>query len=59
MEGFRDEYIPVDGYDWLPENMEETLKKEIVINDPYSKLIFKERFVEYGIKFEKRCNESH
>lgn len=37
--------VPVDGYDWVPEDMEEKMRKEIVITDFWSKLIFKERFV--------------
>lgn len=46
MQGFRDDHVPVDGYDWVSEDMEETLREEIVISDPWSKLVFKERFVE-------------
>ena len=37
---------PVKGYDWAPEDLEEQLRSEIVLNDPWSKLIFQERFVE-------------
>lgn len=36
----------VDGYDWVSEEMEEELKKEIVVEDSWSTLVFKERFVE-------------
>ena len=45
LQGFRDEYIPVDGYDWVPEDMEEQLREQITVDDPWSKLIFKERYV--------------
>lgn len=45
-QGFRDVILPVKGYDWVPEDMEEELRKNIVISDPWGKLIFKTRFVE-------------
>lgn len=37
---------PVEGYDWVSEDLEDKLKDEIIITDSWSKLIFKERFVE-------------
>ena len=37
---------PVEGYNWVSEDMEEELRKEIIVSDSWSKLIFKERFVE-------------
>lgn len=41
-----DELIAVDEYDWVHEDLEEDLRKNIIIpKDWYSKLIFKERFV--------------
>lgn len=45
-QGFRDVILPVKGYDWVPEDMEEELRKNIVISDPWGKLIFETRFVE-------------
>lgn len=37
--------IAVDGYDWVSEDLEEHLRKNIVIEDEWcSKLVFKERF---------------
>ena len=37
--------IAVDGYDWVSEDLEEHLRKNIVIEDEwYGKLVFKERF---------------
>lgn len=41
-----DDLIPVNGYDWVHEDLEEDLRKNIIVpEDWYSKLIFKERFV--------------
>lgn len=40
---------PVEGYDWVSEDLEEELRKNIVVKDSWSTLIFKERFVEYGV----------
>lgn len=37
---------PVDGYDWVSEDLEEELRKSIVLDDPWSKLGFQERYVE-------------
>lgn len=40
------ELIAVDKYDWVHEDLEEDLRKNIIIpKDWYSELIFKERFV--------------
>lgn len=36
----------VDGYDWVPEDMEEELRSVIKPPEPWDVLIFKERFVE-------------
>jgi hypothetical protein len=36
----------VDGYDWVHEDLEEQLRNEIVLSDPWDTLTFKERFVE-------------
>lgn len=36
----------VDGYDWLPEDMEEELQNKIELPEPWYVLAFKERFVE-------------
>ena len=46
LHGFNCSPYPVDGYDWVSEDMEKKLREEIVVNDSWSKLIFKERFVE-------------
>ena len=46
LQGFNCSPDPVDGYDWVSEDMEEELRQNIVVKDPWSKLIFKERFVE-------------
>lgn len=37
---------PVDGYDWVSEDLEEQLRSEIVLDDTRDTLTFKERFVE-------------
>ena len=37
---------PVDGYDWVPEDMEEELRAKIGNIDGLFELTFKERFVE-------------
>jgi hypothetical protein len=37
---------PVDGYDWVSEDLEEQLRNEIVLSDKWDTLTFKERFVE-------------
>ena len=36
----------VDGYDWVPEDMEDELRKNIINTDGLFVLTFKERFVE-------------
>lgn len=36
----------VDGYDWVPEDMEEDLRKTITLDPFWAVLTFKERFVE-------------
>jgi hypothetical protein len=36
----------VDGYGWVPEDMEEELRSKIELLEPWDILIFKERFVE-------------
>lgn len=43
--GYQEAY-PVEGYDWVPEDMEEKLRHEIVVKDPWSKLIFRCKWVE-------------
>ena len=46
LQGFNNTPIPVEGYDWVSEDLEEELIKNIVVKDPWSTLIFKERFIE-------------
>ena len=46
MQGCNNNPYPVEGYDWVSEDLEEQLRKEIVVEDSWSDLIFKERFVE-------------
>lgn len=48
--GFNCSAYPVEGYDWVLEDLEDELSKEIVVNDSMSELIFRERFIEaqYG-----------
>ena len=36
----------VDGYDWMPEDMEEELRNTIQVDKLFEELTFKERFVE-------------
>lgn len=36
----------VDGYDWVPEDMEAELRRTIVPDPIWATLVFKERFVE-------------
>ena len=45
LQGMNDSPYPVDGYDWVSEDLEDKLRNEIVVSDPWSTLIFKERFV--------------
>lgn len=40
----------VEGYDWVPEDLEEELRNNITIEDPWSKLTFEERFVEVQLE---------
>jgi len=46
LQGFNDKPYPVDGYDWMSEDMEEELRNTIEVKDPWSKLVFYSRFVE-------------
>ena len=46
LQGFSSSPYPVEGYDWVPEDLEEKLRDEIVVEDSWSTLIFKERYVE-------------
>ena len=45
MQGIFYQQKPIDGYDWVSEELEEKLRKEIKVEDSWSKLIFKERFI--------------
>ena len=46
LQGFNDRPFPVKGYDWVQEDLEGALRDQIVVSDPWSKLIFKKRIVE-------------
>lgn len=46
LQGFSDKIFPVKGYDWVSEELEEELRKRIIIEDPWGKLILKEKYVE-------------
>lgn len=46
LQGFNDHPFPVKGYGWFPEETEDALRESIIVKDPWSKLIFVERFVE-------------
>lgn len=48
LQGMNCNMYPVDGYDWVNEDMEEQLRKEIVVSDSWSTLVFKERYIEVG-----------
>ena len=48
LQGFNCRPFPVNGYDWVPEDLENKLRDEIIVSDPWSKLIFVERFVVWG-----------
>lgn len=50
LQGFNNALIPVKGYDWVSEDLEEELRKNIIVEDPWSKLIFRDRFVEVNSK---------
>lgn len=52
LHGCNDSPYPVDGYGWVSEDAEEKLRSEIVVNDSWSTLIFKERYVAKGISGE-------
>ena len=46
MPGIYGAAAPLEGYDYVPEDMEEQLRNEIVISNPSYRLIFNEKFVE-------------
>lgn len=46
LQGFNDKPFPVKGYDWVSEDLEEELRNNIAVKDPWSKLVFIERYVE-------------
>lgn len=46
LQGFNDRPFPVEGYDWVSEDLEEELRSRIEVKDPWSKLIFDKRIVE-------------
>lgn len=48
LQGFNDKPFPVKGYDWVSEELEDKLRNEIIVDDPWSKLIFVERYVVLG-----------
>lgn len=48
LQGCNSSPYSVDGYDWVSENLERQLRKEIIVEDSWSKLIFKERYVVVG-----------
>lgn len=48
LQGFSCRPQPIEGYDWVSEDMEEELKNKIVLTDSWSKLIFKERYSVIG-----------
>ena len=48
LQGFNDRPFPVKGYDWVPEELEDKLRNEIVVDDPWAKLVFIERYVVIG-----------
>ena len=47
LQGFNDKAFPVEGYDWVSEDLEDKLRDEIVVKDPWSKLFFRVRYVEF------------
>ena len=51
--GFDNEPYPVEGYDWVSEDMKERLKEEIVVKDSWSTLVFKERFISVDTSNDK------
>ena len=44
-QGTIDEIVAVDGYDWVPEDCEIILKNQIILDNSWSTLVFKERFI--------------
>ena len=46
LQKFFNDSLPIDGYGWVSEELEDKLRNEIKFEDPRSKLIFKERFIE-------------
>ena len=63
LQGFNDKPYPVKGYDWVSEDREEELRKEIVVSDPWSTLYFCNRFVDVSeqvidlpMSIEDACN---
>lgn len=52
LQGCNDSPYPVDGYNWVSEDLEEQLRNEIVVSDSWSTLIFKERYISKGV-FDK------
>ena len=45
LQGFNDRAFPVEGYDWVSEDLEDKLRAEIDVKDPWSKLFFRVRYV--------------
>lgn len=45
LQGFSNKPYPIEGYEWFPEDMEEELREEITVEDHWSTLIFKERYI--------------
>ena len=46
LQGFNNNPYPVKGYDWVSEDLEEQLRNEIIVEDSWSILFFKERYIE-------------
>lgn len=46
LQGFNGRPYPVEGYDWVSEDLEEELRNSIVVSDPWSRLIFEYKIVE-------------
>ena len=45
LQGFNGSPYPVEGYDWVSEDLEDKLRNEIVVSDSWSELVFKERYI--------------
>ena len=45
LQGFSCAPTEVEGWGWCSEEMEDYLREKIVVNDSWSKLIFKEKYV--------------